>query len=412
VRMVQGFTGSTDRLLAAAKGVKLETSSVETLGEQQQDADMAANFAAAMGGNPSGKSPFADMFALQSGQDALRSHDITKTALEQLAAALSGYPGRKNLFWLADTFPVYGGPALELHDASDEINNSAIDLADLAQGNNQEASAQVAIYPISLMGLDASGFGPESAGMTSSQKLFTRRAAMRAMLNNLADATGGQAYFGSNDFAGALRRGFEDGSNYYTLAYRPENHNWNGQFRKIAVKMAEHGYSLSYRRGYFAVPDGPPVNAGQLLNAALQPETPEATMLRLRSKVLMPDAEHATVRVDSVIDAENVAFSTDARGRRHARLLVTLVALPELNPAHLPDKEPAAPVQTSGVFVVDLDEAAFQKLLASGMPMHQELALAPGRYRLRLGVSDVNNDRVGTLDMPVEVSASRAAADR
>jgi VWFA-related protein len=409
LRMVQGFTGSTDLLLAAAKGVKLETSSVETLGEQQEDADAVARFAAAIGDNPSGKSPVGDMFGIQSGQDASRAHDITKTALEQLAAAVSGYPGRKNLYWLADTFPVYGGPALELNDASDAINNSAMSLSDLAEGNKAEASSQIAIYPISLMGLDASGFGPEGAGMTSSKQLFTQRASMHEMLNNMADQTGGRAYFGTNDFARALQSGFEDGSNYYSLAYRPQNEKWDGHYRNISVKMAQHGYSLAYRRGYFAAPDLPPgAEDGRALNAALQPETPEETMLLLRAKVTMPDAEHAAVRVDSVIDPGNVAFSTDARGRRHARLMVSLVALPDSADAK---KSAAIPEQTSGVYVVDLDEAAFVKLFSSGMRMHQELQLAPGRYRLRLGVSDAGNDRIGTLDMPAEVVAARAAKD-
>ena len=61
--------------------------------------------------------------------------------------------------------------------------------------------------------------------------------------------TGGEAVFGSNDLSGALRRSIEDGSNYYTLAYRPQNHDWDGKFRKIKVEMPGHSYSISYRRG-------------------------------------------------------------------------------------------------------------------------------------------------------------------
>jgi hypothetical protein len=82
----------------------------------------------------------------------------------------------------------------------------------------------------------------------------------------------------------------------------------------------------------------------------------------------------------------------------------------------LPDavdpKQTAPPVQTSGVYVVDLDEAAFRKLLVSGMAMQQQLTLAAGRYRLRLGVADIANNRIGTLDMPIEVAASGASKGR
>lgn len=71
--------------------------------------------------------------------------------------------------------------------------NSTMNTQYIAEANNGEATAQIAIYPISLMGLDASGFGAEAAGMTSSKQLFTARVAMHEMLNNLADTTGGRA---------------------------------------------------------------------------------------------------------------------------------------------------------------------------------------------------------------------------
>jgi len=412
LRMLQSFTGSTDRLLAAAKAMKLETSTVETVGDQQQDMDMADRFAAAVGRSTSGTNPVSDGFNFQGGEDAQRAADITQTALAEIAAAVSGYPGRKNLFWLADTFPLYGGPALEINDLSQAIAGNAMSTADMADANRGIASAQIAIYPISLVGLEVGFVGPESNLDPKNGREYTRqfnqRNAMHEMLNNMADTTGGHAYYGTNDFSGALQRGFEDGANYYTLAYRPENKNWNSQFRKIAVKLGSFGYSLSYRRGYYAIPDLPTgaTSPASQLNAALLPNTPESTMLLLKSKVLLPDAQHAAVRVDSTIDPGNVDFSTDSRGRRHAHLLVTLVAIPDVSPyAADRKKQQASPLpQTSGHYIVDLDPEAFRKLFTSGMPMQQELTLPPGRYRLRLGVIDLGNHRIGTLDIPIEIA--------
>jgi hypothetical protein len=173
------------------------------------------------------------------------------------------------------------------------------------------------------------------------------------------------------------------------------------------LKLEQHGYSLAYRRGYYAFPDQPtgPINPVSELNAAMQPDTPELTLLRLHSRVELPDAQHPAVRIDSVIDPANVDFSTNAQGRRHAHLLVSLIAIPETESRSADhNNQPIGPSQTSSAYIVDLDPPAFQKLLASGMPMHQELALAPGRYRLRLGLTDLGNHHIGTLNMPIEIA--------
>src|SRR5271170_1136560 len=221
LRMLQSFTGSTDRLLAAAKAMQLETSTVKTVGAQQQDIYMAQAFAAAVGRSASGINPVSVGTTLEGGEDAQRAADVTKTALDQISAAVSGYPGRKNLFWLGETFPVYGGPTLEINDLSQAALNNTMSTADEADANRGIASAQIAIYPISLAGLEAGFSGPESnVGPADSNgrelaRQFNQRNAMHEMLNNLADATGGRAYYGTNDFARALTRGFEDGSSYY-----------------------------------------------------------------------------------------------------------------------------------------------------------------------------------------------------
>jgi VWFA-related protein len=414
--MLQSFTGSTDRLVAAAKALQLETSTVETTGEQQQDIALGQAFAKAVGRSASGKNPVAEQNDMAHGQDETRAYAITKIALDQIGAAVSGYPGRKNLYWLGETFPLFGGPVLELHDASRALISNTMSTQDEADANKAEATAQIAVYPISLLGLEVGDIGPESSVDPQNgrelARQFNDRSAMHDMLNRLADTTGGHAYYGTNDFSGALQKGFEDGASYYSLAYRPENHNWNGHYRNIAVKLAARGYSLSYRRGYYALPDqsGPPAGADHAMTEALQPDTPQATTLRLRSTVSLPDAAHPEVRVYSVIDPVNVDFITDAKGRRQARLMVTLEALPDPLPLNAATGAEAKPPQTSGMYVVDVDDAAFRKVLAEGMPAHQQLALPPGHYRLRLGVCDLANRRVGTLDMPIVVSESHTAS--
>jgi hypothetical protein len=79
---------------------------------------------------------------------------------------------------------------------------------------------------------------------------------------------------------------------------------------------------------------------------------------------------------------------------------VTLVAL---EPG---EDQPLAPPQSTGELNLDLEPARYQIILERGIAFRQQLALKPGRYRLRLGVRDEGNHRIGTLDMPVVVSGN------
>jgi VWFA-related protein len=415
LQMLQGFTGSSDMLVSAAK--MLDPKDFHLLRSQVQqelEADNLQRMSDAMSGrDPAGS---VDHWAQDMGREDAINSDIrarfTLAALGELARATSGYPGRKNLLWLSASFPMAVGAWMENSPnpyAGEDVAHSTADLLSMKETENLIASAQIAVYPISVLGTQIEGVGAESNGTAETSAIgrrmgtdrtgqFTGRQIEHSTMKDLAEQTGGKAFYGSNDLAGALQQGIQEGSNYYTLAYDPQNPNWNGKFRQIRVEVAQKGGSLTYRRGYYALPDAlPSRDARQELNVALQPETPESTMVRLKAQVDLPGENHATVQVTSNIDAGDVQFTTDAGGIRHAKLLVTLVAFNDGS------KQPDAPPQSSGALNIDLDEQRYQTVIQHGIDFQLALALKPGKYRLRLGVSDMSNHHIGTLDMPVDL---------
>jgi hypothetical protein len=339
----------------------------------------------------------------------------TLAALAQLARSVSGYQGRKNLLWLSASFPLAVGAEMEFNpNVAQDLTHTTSSLLRTREAANLIASAQIAVYPISVMGTQIEGIGAESNGEAEFKKLghqlgtdregqFTGRQVAHSEMKDLAQQTGGKAFYGSNDLSNALQLSIQEGSNYYTLAYTPQNANWNGQFRQIRVDVAQKGGSLVYRRSYYALPDvALSSDNRQELNVALQPETPDSTMLRLHAQVKLPREDHAAVLVTSNIDAANVQFTTDAAGHRHAKLLVMLVAF------NHGQNQPDSPPQTSGVLNIDLDEQRYQSVAERGIDFQLALTLQPGKYRLRLGVSDMSNHHIGTLDMPLSVNAASA----
>ena len=83
----------------------------------------------------------------------------------------------------------------------------------------------------------------------------------------------------------------ETGSSYYTLAYRPSNNNWNGNFRKITVKAARPKVKALYRNGYYAVldPFSTREDPNSVAGFAMQREVPLSTQLIMKARVVPPE---------------------------------------------------------------------------------------------------------------------------
>jgi hypothetical protein len=322
----------------------------------------------------------------------------TFEAMGALARALSGYTGRKNLFWLSEAFPGTVLPNRE--DSRQNVRNY---LAIFQKYSGQLESAQISVYPIDLRGLKNSslqgiGGSPE---FVSSTRRDADAVGSQLTMRDVADQTGGRAFYNTNDIKVALKRGMEHGATYYTLAYAPRNQNWNGGFRRIVVKSGHAGVRLDYRQGYYATRDdpGPADTAHRMLVAEMQPGVPESTMLLLRVKVAAAEQVSDNVSIDYGVYAADLAFSGDAI--KHARLEFVAVAWDR-------DNKPAGNV--SQTMELDLRPETFKQMQNTGVPAHQYLTLKAGQYKLRLGVMDYASGKIGTLEVPVTVPAPQRAS--
>jgi VWFA-related protein len=169
-----------------------------------------------------------------------------------IAHFLDGLPGRKNLIWVSGGFPMSlapsdGNPA----DLEDDVKDV---LDTMARG-------QVAVYPVDVRGVTVDSVhtgavsgGPGGAATVGASSLYSEIIDE----GGIAGATGGHAFFNTNDIKSALNDAIDIGSNYYTLSYSPTNPTYDGKVRHISVLLAKKGYHLSYRREYYADdPDSP-----------------------------------------------------------------------------------------------------------------------------------------------------------
>lgn len=359
-------------------------------------------------------SPFTQKGDFQNGP---RNMENTLAALNLLAQALSGYPGRKNLIWLSEAFPMQLFPDLfpsaaslatmrgsvasdnpgpfdtlrgagqaGVAQASQSPNSTMWANSDYAamvrKVANALMNAQVAVYPI-----DAAGVGKLS------------RTSNLATMRDVAERTGGKTFAYQNDLQASIRGSIDDGSTYYTLAYYPENKNWGGQLRQIDVKTSKPGITLRYRRGYYAVDPSLATKEEdskklvEEFSRALALDVPSATAVLFRAVLTSPVDNNNKVVVNFAIDPHTLTFSDDS-GVHHASLSCAAVVFTEKG---------SLVKDTMSTINAPIASGDFQKLLDTTFPCRTTVELKPGKYLMRLGVMDRSTRMLGTTTANVTV---------
>ncbi|MGA2535279.1 MAG: VWA domain-containing protein [Terracidiphilus sp.] len=240
--LLQGFTADHDLLLAALTSKRAASS-------------FPVYLTAATSSSPTGP---AGVNPATASKTEFRKQ-LTLDSINQLGRYLGQLPGRKNLIWFSSSFPI---SILSNGDVPENTRPGYVD--EFRETVNLFAHNQIAVYPIDTRGLTTepmftnananTGGGGRANPVVPSQNgsYYSANAARLAAMEDIADATGGQAFVNTNSLAQAASRSVEGGSNYYTLAYTPSSDKWKGQYRKIQVEVARKGVTLVYRRGYYA----------------------------------------------------------------------------------------------------------------------------------------------------------------
>jgi hypothetical protein len=332
--------------------------------------------------------------------------------LQSLARAVSAYPGRKNLLWLSADFPIRFGPDFSvinsagqqaqvgLDDQSNRVQDLRVNVPPVRETAALLTTAQIAVYPIDIRGTINPGTGMDiSTGVqygsvvglgNNRDRTAVRQTTVEwddhEAMSDIARETGGKAFYGSNDIKAALAASMEEGENYYTIAYAPENHHWDGKYRKIEIKCAQEGTKLTHRRGYYALED---------TGFATNGKVADNQVALLFATAMHPEAPtYKTVRIDYAINAHDVTFTDTPQNTKHVALDLMAVAW---------DKNGKDAGESLDQIDTSVSVSAYQSVMQSYIPAHQELAVKPGSYTLRLGVVDRNTRKIGTLDVPLTI---------
>lgn len=316
--------------------------------------------------------------------------------LEQIEAYLSQIPGRKNVLWFS------GGSTLFLRpDVTDIENYQRLQ----AVYDGLEAN-RIAVYPIDARGLTLYG-GPMIL-------------AQHGVMSDVATATGGKALYDNNGLAIFAAKTVDSDGDYYTLTYSPHDLKYDNKWHKVRVELVGGGYTLSYRRGYFA-------------DANVQPQQKESTQPRTRllasgaKKDELPTNGEPIVFQASVLagaisaaDLGTGAAASEKKAPRGTSPFTVRYLLPlkdfqidnvngewnvECGAAVLAFNENGTLLTKKAQQVTfEISDGAARQPAGDQLQVKEAIDLGKGDVYLFLAVWDTRTHRLGTLEIPYQVS--------
>jgi len=361
----------------------------------------------------------------------------TPRALIQIAKFLADLPGHKNVIWISASFPSV------LMPSSDPPTEGMSSDEEIKEATDTLARGQIAVYPVDVRGVvvthvsahpSPSGMVTDDDGPALDASYLTER--------NIANETGGHAFYSTNDLAGALTEATETGGHYYTLTYSPSNQKYDGRLRHIHVELAKRGYHLEYRRSYYGNPNTAEPEPSKALRAAselaplpmtrpadslapnMQHGAPVAHQLLFRAHIhaLAPPAKATTEQMASL--ADQPAYFRERRANHPAKPLrpiqLQTYEIDYTVAARYPTLELAAAAFDADGKIVN---AVVQRVaedraqLSPETPheaiyrMQQQFDVPVSAISIRVAVRDIATDNVGALEVNLPLAPEGQTTD-
>lgn len=315
----------------------------------------------------------------------------TARAFESITRHLSGLPGRKNVAWITRTFPLTFGADFNRRDETEKELNDATTML-----QNED----VALYPVNPGGAgtgenDRSTPRTPTEGrlMPGSNSSISEVGALSdiSTMENIANATGGTAFYGINEITTPVRQVMTEAEFSYRLGYYPDNKMFDGKSHSLDVKLAKKpetaGATLRYRKRYLASKQDPRLNTPPVGELAVDPLN--ATAITLAGYAEPDPARPGVQKVHVMVDLRDLRMEHMGDHWKGAFDLGL----------YLLDRAGAR----GGAQVINLNltDAQVNKALASGMVVDSAIDTRNQSAELRAVVRDKISGAAGSVRIPV-----------
>ena len=395
--LVQPFTGDRDKLLKAAASVvrgQLATEAATTREEAQKEVERSARSIDT--GSPVERADTASRSVFESYNnvsDYFQAQSLFRS-LRAIIDVQRNLTGSKSLILFSQGTSLQPSSGYAIDGVISAANSVGVSIYVIDVGGLSIGETPHGIDPRGNLGLPSKQrpdvYGGEDPTKVRDGENGLERALKRTLANaqpdrvgvlaRLSDQTGGIAVTNNNDLSAGLTLIDTDVRAHYAITYQPSNHDFDGRFRQITVKVANPDLMVRTRRGYYAVKT----------EAAI---TEDAPVRKLASDMLVAVDPAFTLEmsvshfprgtaylVPVTIKVPGTAISTQKKGDRYYAELDFVMTV----------KDAAGAVVSSfgRAYPLELNEDQFKELGDAALPIRHNVRLAPGTYIISTALRD------------------------
>ncbi len=340
-----------------------------------------------------------------SGQESWFRVRQTLDALNLIAEAYAGVPGRKSLIWATGGFPFQIESFNELlgyYEHTWRVMNQA----------------NIAIYPVDARGLTVEfptasediGIRDASGGYERVVEVLHQRTADNLnridTLQTFANMTGGRAFYNNNDLAGAFRKAAADSASYYMVSYymdRAKANEKKSRWHDLKVKVDVRGTEVRARSGFYSGTDTPDAVKNEIALALTSPL--DFTALPLTVRWLgqqSPEPDRALLK-QGIANKKDFEFEVFVPPNSIAvdesdanRMSIEVVSSARSEDGKVVD---------GAVQKIDgkIRKKSVDQIRSHGFVSKGSISLPPGSYSVRFVVRDNVGQRTGSVMAPLKV---------
>lgn len=320
--------------------------------------------------------------------------------MQQIAQSAAGLPGRKALVWASAGFPFsINNTTMVLTESGPRLDSLADVLPLYQQTWKVLNQSQIAVYPVDVRGLVNPGF--ISPQINNPQSDYYSRALWEqgdtlGTFQVFAQATGGRAFYNTNDLNTAFRKAADDNASYYLLGYYLDRRGKKTGWHKLAVKVHHEGAQVRARSGFFLTPPETELNDKTTMQLALNSRLAyTAIPITARWLEVQPAAEPGKKKVVFLLTLPRNSTEIDESDNNH--MLVEFAVLARTLAGMVGD-------ENTRTMEGHLKPASVKQIRENGVDYRGALTISPGEYTVHFAVQDRLAGRIGSVIAPLKVA--------